>query len=74
MSCFSMSIYVRFSQKNVKSDVRLPSDGISDRPRGGDLVFVTRGMRKKFLFKCMPFAGVEENCFEGFLGKLQVFH
>ena len=41
---------------------------------GGGLVFVTRGMRKKFLFKCMPFAGVEENCFEGFLGKLQVFH
>ena len=32
MSCFSMSIHVRFSQKNVKSDVRLPSDGISDRP------------------------------------------
>ena len=28
-----MSIYVRFSLKNAKSDVRYPSDGKSDRPR-----------------------------------------
>ena len=40
---------------------------------GGDLVVVTRGMRTNILLKCRPFAVVEGNCFEGFLGKLRVF-
>ena len=41
---------------------------------GGDLVVVTMGMRTNILFKCTPFAVVEENSFEGFLENFESFN